>query len=70
MLGTAAILWALHELSEVILLLILAFFFECLVAPLVTLVRRTVVIRGRPFPTPAAIGVVQVLLFGALAMSV
>jgi predicted PurR-regulated permease PerM len=45
-------------------------FFAYLVAPLVTLVRRTFVIRGRALPVPAAIGVVYVLLFGALAAAV
>lgn len=68
---TAAILWSLHELREVLLLLILAIFFAYLIAPLVSIMRRPVLVRGRSrsLPLPAAIALVYVLIFGALALA-
>jgi predicted PurR-regulated permease PerM len=55
----------------VLLLLILAIFFAYLVAPLVALLRRSVVVAGRArsLPLPAAIGVVYAVIFGALGVA-
>jgi predicted PurR-regulated permease PerM len=67
LLATLAILWALQRLQSVLLLLTLAVFFAYLLAPLVSLLRARLVIRGRPLPLPLAIGIVYLVLFGALA---
>lgn len=71
-LGIAAVLWALHKLSQVLLLMILAAFFAYLVAPLVSAVRRSIVIGGkaRTLPTAAAIGVVYAVILGACVLAV
>ena len=68
----AVVLWILRRLEGVLLLLILSIFFAYLIAPLVALLKRPVVVRGRPrtLPLPAAIGALYVLLFGALALAV
>lgn len=68
----AALLWTLSRLKGVLLLVVLAIFFAYLVAPLVALLRRPAVVRGRSraLPLPAAIGAVYVLFFGALALAV
>ena len=71
-LAAAVVLWILRRLEGVLLLLILSIFFAYLIAPLVALLRRPVVVRGRPrtLPLPAAIGAVYVLLFGAIVLAV
>jgi predicted PurR-regulated permease PerM len=68
----AVVLWILRRLEGVLLLLILSIFFAYLIAPLVALLRRPVVVRGRShtLPLPAAIGAVYVLIFGAVALAV
>lgn len=70
-LGFALALWTLHKLADVLLLLVLALFFAYFVAPLVALVRRPVMLRGRSrsLPLPAAIGVVYLFIFGSLAVA-
>lgn len=70
-LGIAALLWALYTLESVLLLLVFALFFAYLVAPLVDLVRRPFVARGRDrmMPRALAIGVVYLVLFGAVAVA-
>lgn len=65
-LAALAILWALRRLQSVLLLLMLAVFFAYLIAPLVTFLRARLVVRGRSLPLPLAIGVVYLVLFGAL----
>lgn len=71
-LAAAAVLWILRRLEGVLLLLILSIFFAYLIEPLVALLRRPVVVRGRSrtLPLPAAIGAVYVLIFGAVALAV
>lgn len=71
-LAAAVVLWILRRLEGVLLLLILSIFFAYLIAPLVALLRRPVVVRGRPrtLPLPAAIGALYVLLFGAIVLAV
>ena len=71
-LAAAVVLWILRRLEGVLLLLILSIFFAYLIAPLVALLRRPFVVRGRPrtLPLPAAIGAVYVLLFGAIVLAV
>jgi predicted PurR-regulated permease PerM len=68
--AAAALLWAIRRLEGVLLLLTLAIFFAYLVSPLVSLLRRRALIGGRALPTPVAIGIVYVVLFGALALVV
>jgi predicted PurR-regulated permease PerM len=64
----ALVLWVLYRLTSVILLVILAVFFAYLVAPLVELAcrPRTLSGRARVMPRTLAIGVVYLLIFGAL----
>ena len=66
------VLWILRRLEGVLLLLVLSIFFAYLIAPLVALLRRPVVVRGRSrtLPLPAAIGAVYVLIFSAVALAV
>ncbi len=68
----AALLWALRRLEGVLLLVVLSIFFAYLIAPLVGLLRRPVVVRGRSrsLPLPVAIGTVYLLIFGAVALAV
>ncbi|MEO8430246.1 MAG: AI-2E family transporter [Acidobacteriota bacterium] len=70
-LALAALLWMLRRLEGVLLLLIVSIFFAYLIAPLVSLMRRPLVLRGRPhaLPLPAAIAAVYVVIFGALAIA-
>ncbi len=65
-------LWVLYRLEGVLLLVILAIFFAYLLAPLVAFFRRPVRVSGlaRTLPLPAAIAVVYLLIFGALALAV
>jgi predicted PurR-regulated permease PerM len=67
----AAMMWVLYKLQGVILLLVLSIFFAYLVAPLVELVRRPFHLRGRErtIPRAAAIGIVYLVLFGALTIA-
>ena len=64
----ALVLWVLYRLTSVILLVILAVFFAYLVAPLVELACRPRALSGRArvMPRALAIGVVYLLIFGAL----
>ncbi|HJR09055.1 MAG TPA: AI-2E family transporter [Pyrinomonadaceae bacterium] len=75
-LGVAALIWALYMLEGVILLLVLSIFFAYLIAPLVELVHRPVRFRGRGrerqhlIPRTLAIGVVYVIIFGSLGLTI
>jgi predicted PurR-regulated permease PerM len=64
-------LWALYTLEGVLLLLVFALFFAYLLAPLVEMVRRPFVMRGRDrfMPRALAIGVVYLVLFGSVALA-
>jgi predicted PurR-regulated permease PerM len=66
-----AALWALYALEGVLLLVVLAIFFAYLVAPLVEFVRRPFNLRNREhvLPRPVAIGIVYVVIFGAIFIS-
>jgi predicted PurR-regulated permease PerM len=66
-----AALWALYLLEGVILLVVLAIFFAYLIAPLVEFVRRPFNVRRREhiIPRPLAIGIVYVVIFGAIGIS-
>ncbi len=68
----AALLWALRRLEGVLLLIVLSIFFAYLIAPLVALVRRPIVLRGRSrsIPLSAAIGAVYALILGVVALAV
>jgi predicted PurR-regulated permease PerM len=67
----AAMLWVLYKLEGVLLLVVLSVFFAYLIAPLVEFVRRPVKLRGREhiMPRAAALGVVYVIIFGSLILS-
>jgi predicted PurR-regulated permease PerM len=67
-----ALLWAFQALESVILLLVLSIFFAYLIAPLVEVVRRPFLERGREhiMPRAAAIGIVYLALFGSLGLAV
>ena len=69
--GIAAVLWLLYKLEGVILLVILSTFFAYLLAPLVDRLCGPMVVTGRPLrmPRAAAIGIVYLGLFGALAVA-
>jgi predicted PurR-regulated permease PerM len=73
-LGVAAIMWALYKLEGVILLLVLSIFFAYLIAPLVEFVHHPVWLRGRErkhlMPRTLAIGIVYLVLFGSLGLTV
>src|SRR5947209_10286410 len=64
-------IWVLYRLQGVILLLVLSIFFSYLVAPLVELVRRPFKMRGREhtMPRALAIGIVYIVIFGALTVA-
>ena len=68
----AAFIWALYRLTGVLLLLVLSIFFAYLIAPLVELVHRPLRLGGRArlMPRPVAIGIVYLLLFGAIGLTV
>lgn len=65
--AVAAALWAVYSLAGVLLLVVLAMFFAYLIAPLVEVVRRPFILRGRErlMPRAAAIGIVYIALFGS-----
>ncbi len=68
----AVFIWALYRLTGVLLLLVLSIFFAYLIAPLVELVHRPFKVgaRTRMMPRPVAIGLVYLLIFGALGLTV
>jgi len=70
-LAVAATLWILYALRGVILLVVLAIFFAYLLAPLVEFACRPFTLRGctHVMPRPPAIGVVYLLILGALALA-
>jgi predicted PurR-regulated permease PerM len=70
-LAVAAALWLLYVLEGVILLVVLAIFFAYLIAPLVEFVHRPFKLQGheRVVPRPIAIGIVYVVIFGAIGIS-
>jgi predicted PurR-regulated permease PerM len=71
LLAVAATMWTLYALRGVILLVVLAIFVAYLLAPLVECARRPLTVRGRPhvMPRALAIGVVYLLLLGALVLA-
>ncbi|HEV2765609.1 MAG TPA: AI-2E family transporter, partial [Pyrinomonadaceae bacterium] len=71
-LGVLVAYWTLKALTGVILLVVLSVFFAYLIAPLVELVHRPLRLGGRErvVPRALAIGVVYLLLFGSLGLSV
>lgn len=70
-LAVAATMWILYALRGVILLVVLAIFFAYLLAPLVEFACRPVTVRGNAhaMPRALAIGVVYVLILGALGLA-
>ncbi len=66
----AGFIWAIFRLTSVLLLLVLSIFFAYLIAPLVELIYRPVTVRGRArlMPRPLAIGIVYLIIFGALGL--
>jgi predicted PurR-regulated permease PerM len=66
-----ALIWVLYRIEGVILLLVLSIFFAYLVAPLVEFVRRPFNMRGRERTVPrgVAIGIVYLVIFGALTVA-
>jgi len=70
-LAVAATMWILYALRGVILLVVLAIFFAYLLAPLVEFACRPFTLRGctHVMPRPLAIGVVYLLILGALALA-
>lgn len=71
LLAVAATLWIFYALRGVILLLVLAVFFAYLLAPLVEFACHPFPVRGRVYvmPRALAIGVVYLLIIGALALA-
>ena len=71
LLAVAATMWIFYALRGVILLLVLAVFFAYLLAPLVEFACRPFPMRGRVYvmPRALAIGVVYLLIIGALALA-
>ena len=69
-LAVAATLWVLYALTGVLLLVVLAIFFAYLLAPLVEFACRPINVRGRArvLPRAVAIGVVYLLIFGAVGI--
>ena len=67
--GIALGLWALHRLSSVVLVLILAALFAYVIAPLVELARRPIRLAGRRrrLSRGAAIALVYVLMAGSVS---
>ncbi|MGB7921876.1 MAG: AI-2E family transporter [Pyrinomonadaceae bacterium] len=70
-LAVAAALWLLYVLEGVILLVVLAVFFAYLIAPLVEFVHRPFKVGGheRVVPRAVAIGIVYVVIFGAIGIA-
>lgn len=66
-----ALMWVLYRLEGVILLVVLSIFFAYLVAPLVEFVRRPFNVRGRErtMPRAIAIGIVYLVIFGFIILS-
>jgi len=71
-LGIVAAIFTLRALTSVILLVVMAIFFAYLIAPLVEFVRRPFNMLGhkRAMPRPIAIGIVYVVLFGAIGIGI
>lgn len=71
-LAVAGVLWLVYTLEGVILLVVLAMFFAYLIAPLVELLRRPLNAGGRDhlIPRGLAIGLVYLLLFGTMAVTI
>jgi predicted PurR-regulated permease PerM len=71
LLAVAATIWVLYALRGVILLVVLAIFLGYLLAPLVEFACRPFTVRGcaHVMPRPLAIGVVYLLILGALALA-
>ena len=71
LLAVVATMWILYALRGVILLVVLAIFFAYLLAPLVEYACRPFTVRGRAhaMPRALAIGVVYLLLLGALVLA-
>ncbi|GAC1401424.1 MAG: AI-2E family transporter [Pyrinomonadaceae bacterium] len=71
-LAVAGVLWVIYTLKSIILLIVLAIFFAYLIAPLVDLLQKPFHFGGREsrLPRPLAIGMVYILVFGALALSI
>jgi predicted PurR-regulated permease PerM len=71
LLAVAATTWILYALRGVILLVVLAIFFAYLLAPLVEFACRPFTVRRRAhvMPRALAIGVVYLLILGALALA-
>jgi predicted PurR-regulated permease PerM len=69
-LAVAAALRVLYALTGVLLLIVFSIFFAYLIAPLVEFACRPVAVRGRrrALPRPLAIGIVYLLIFGALGL--
>ena len=69
-LAVVAALWVLYALTGVLLLLVLSIFFAYLIAPLVEFACRAFTVRGHEYalPRPLAIGIVYLLIFGALGL--
>lgn len=72
LLAVAALLWIVYKLTAVILLIVLSIFFAYLLAPIVDLVQRPFRIGGRErmMPRGLAIGIVYVVLFIGIGLSV
>ncbi len=71
-LAVAGIIWGLYLIQGVILLVVLAIFFAYLISPLVQFVSRPFKLRTREriMPRPVAIGIVYLLLFGSLGLTI
>ncbi len=71
-LAVAGVIWGLYLIQGVILLVVLAIFFAYLIAPLVGFVSRPFKLRTREriMPRPIAIGIVYLLLFGSLGLTI
>ena len=69
-LAVAAALRVLYALTGVLLLIVLSIFFAYLIAPLVEFAGRPFNVRGHghALPRPLAIGIVYLLIFGALGL--
>lgn len=66
-----ALLWIISKMTAIILLVILAIFLAYLLAPLVDLVRKPFILRGKEnwMPRPLAIALVFVAIFGAIGIT-
>lgn len=70
--AVAVVVWSLYMLQGVLVLLILSIFFAYLISPLIEFFRRPFSMRGRErqMPRIAAIGLVYVLIFGTLGLTI